>query len=367
MFYIWVLMEKDKVVQVWGFLREVLRGTRFVRVGEPEFVKDCEEFVLISVTINKESTKMILVVKPRGEPNTMLVSIQQLKGYIAKQQLLEGINRDKFYGIVGAPYISENSARICKENGMGCVDLAGNCFLKFNKVYIERTGYPNKNIEKRSLRSIFSPKASRILRVMLCNPKSTWIIQELSDEAKVSIGETFKVKKRLLELGYAVLENGKIKLNNPEQLLKKWSENYSFRKNTMNDYFTFGEPKEIEAKILRYCFEEKIKTDNKFTYAFTLFSGASLVAPYVRYSRVFMYVKDDIYPLVNKLEFKKVDSGANVTLLTPYDEGVFYGAEEINEMRVVSNIQLYLDLIGYKGRGEEAAEFLFKEKIKPQW
>lgn len=60
-------------------------------------------------------------------------------------------------------------------------------------------------------------------------------------------------------------------------------------------------------------------------------------------------------------------SGPNVTLLEPYDEGVLYGMQEIDGTNVVSDIQLYLDLKSYKGRGEEAAEFLYEQQLRKLW
>ena len=49
-------------------------------------------------------------------------------------------------------------------------------------------------------------------------------------------------------------------------------------------------------------------------------------------------------------------SGVDVTLLEPYDVGVFPGLREISGMNVVSDLQLYLDLKSYGARGEEAAQ-----------
>jgi hypothetical protein len=71
--------------------------------------------------------------------------------------------------------------------------------------------------------------------------------------------------------------------------------------------------------------------------------------------------------LVSPPDLKEVESGANVMLLGPYDEGVFYGTQVIDDIRIVSPIQIYLDLKSYKGGGEEAAEALLREAIKPEW
>jgi hypothetical protein len=34
---------------------------------------------------------------------------------------------------------------------------------------------------------------------------------------------------------------------------------------------------------------------------------------------------------------------------------------------VVSDVQLYLDLVGSKTRGDEAATFLLEQRLRPKW
>jgi hypothetical protein len=48
------------------------------------------------------------------------------------------------------------------------------------------------------------------------------------------------------------------------------------------------------------------------------------------------YVDDFQDELAVSLGLKEVTSGANVTLLEPYDAGVYYGAKDIDGVRVVS-------------------------------
>ena len=79
------------------------------------------------------------------------------------------------------------------------------------------------------------------------------------------------------------------------------------------------------------------------------------------------YVSTMLEDLVSLLNLKEVESGANIMLLAPYDEGVFYGTQVIDDIKIASSVQIYLDLRGYKGRGEEAAEVLLRDVIKPKW
>jgi len=79
------------------------------------------------------------------------------------------------------------------------------------------------------------------------------------------------------------------------------------------------------------------------------------------------YVGEGIDRLSQRLELKEVGSGANILLLEPYDEGVLYGCEEVDGLLVASPIQVYLDLKGFRGRGEEAAEALLEQVIMSKW
>jgi len=309
--------------------------------------------LLLELKIKDNLEKVLVEVKSLGEPRIIRAAIQQLREYLDRT---EGA-----YSMVAAPYISEDTARVCKHNGVGYIDLAGNLLLNFDEIYVERKNYPNPTIEKRRVRSIFSPKSSRIMRVMLSNPGRPWRVQELAREAKVSLGLASRIKDRLLDLEYALEKENGLTLSRPKELLTQWANNYSFRKNKVYDYFSFDELKELERKLSKYCETRSI------TYALTLFSGAALVAPFMRYTRGFAYVSKNVREVSDSLSLKEVSSGPNFSILEPYDAGVFYGSREIDNMRVVSDVQLYLDLVGFKGRGEESAEFLFEQRIKPQW
>ncbi|GAH48685.1 unnamed protein product, partial [marine sediment metagenome] len=45
-------------------------------------------------------------------------------------------NRKNYYGVFAATFISGESKQICRENGIGFIDLAGNCLFKFDNVYL---------------------------------------------------------------------------------------------------------------------------------------------------------------------------------------------------------------------------------------
>jgi hypothetical protein len=79
------------------------------------------------------------------------------------------------------------------------------------------------------------------------------------------------------------------------------------------------------------------------------------------------YIQHDIDALAAALEIKPVTSGFNVTLLVPYDDGVFFDSRDIEGSQVVSPVQVFLDLRSLRGRGEEAAQVLFERVIRKLW
>lgn len=350
------MREQEVLTRIKDELEQTLRDISFLQIGQSVLqapLTGGQVDLLVELKAKNSLLRVLVEVKSLGEPRVIRSAIQQLKEYMDRIE--------DTYAVVAAPYISDDTARLCKQNGVGYIDLAGNCFLNFDQVYIERKNYPNPAVEKRRVRSIFNPKSSRILRAMLNSPMRSWQVQELAKEANVSLGLASRVKERLLDLEYAREKDKTIVLSRPSELLEQWANNYSFRKNKVYDYFGFDEPKELERKLSRYC--EQRETP----YALTLFSGAALVAPFARYTRGFAYVGRGVKEVADSLGLKEVSSGPNFSILEPYDEGVFYGSREIDDMKVVSDIQLYLDLVGFKGRGEESAIFLLEQRIKTQW
>jgi len=260
-----------------------------------------------------------------------------------------------------APYISPQAAEICVKEGFGFADLAGNCLLSFDQVFISKEGRKNPLARKRDLRSLYSPKAERVLRVLLSVPGQWWKVQSLADTAGVSLGQSFNVKKLLADREWIETRPKGFRLTAPANLLAEWKENYDFRRSTVREYYTLRPIADIERTLAEDC------ERNKVAYALAGFSSAARYAPTVRYQRVMAYVLGDFSGVTRRLELKPVTSGANVNLISPYDEGVFYGAQLKDAAKVTSPVQTYLDLRQIKGRGEEAADFLMQQVIQPTW
>jgi hypothetical protein len=299
------------------------------------------------------SSQIIVEVKTSGQPRLAREAVNQLLRL-----------RSEFpdaYGVFVAPYVSPESAEICKKDGIGYLDLAGNCRLSFDQVFISREGFRNRFTQRRDLRSLYAPKATRVLRALLMSTAKWWKTQALADEVAVSIGQVANVKKNLRDREWVADGKEGFRLANPQALLREWAAHYTYRKNTVCDFYAMGETDHVEAAIAKACRELGIE------YAFTGFSAARRIAPVVRGQRAMAYVGTISEALLKRAGLKEVSSGANVSLLVPYDEGVFYMASEIDSMKTVCPVQLYLDLKSHKGRGDEAAEAVWQQEISKLW
>jgi hypothetical protein len=240
------------------------------------------------------------------------------------------------------------------------LDLAGNCLLSFETIYVHREGKPNSNIQRRELRSLYSPKAERILRVLLSRPQQGWKTETLAEAAQVSFGQVANVKKFLADREWLAQNGDGIRLKDPGTVLDEWATQYRFSRNQVMDFYSLSEVADCEYQLAEACQRQGIR------YALTAFSGAARLAPAVRYQRAVAYVDGDTNTLITSLGWKPVTSGANVSILVPYDEGVFFENREVGGTQLAAPVQIYLDLQNYRGRGQEAAQAI-RKVIEQSW
>lgn len=333
-------------------LKACLAGASFASVNALAQKTSGDGDLLVKVKTSAGSKYLIVKWKSSGQPRIVREAALMLARACQR--------RPSAYGVIVAPYISPKAAEICIEEGVGYVDFAGNRHLSFKGVYIEQSGKPNPSVVRREQRSLFSQKAARVLHVLFENPKKKWRIANLAKEAGVSLGQAFNVKKRLLDREIIVVDGDGIALKDPATLLGEWAVAYVSRKN-WSEYFTLKSPAEFEAELAKLCAGKDIP------YALMGFSAASRYAPAVRSNRAMAYVSGNVDKIAQELGLKAVTSGANVVLAFPSDEGVYYGLQEIDDMKIVSPLQAYLDLVGFRGRGDEAAQTILERKVRPTW
>lgn len=315
--------------------------------------------------IGRQTAELVVKFK-LGEGEHVLVievcSLGQPRQIRAAVTRLREIRREmeQAYPLAAAVYIGPQSARILRNNGLGYIDLSGNCSIAFGNVLIEKEGKRNVRPSTRPLRSLFAPRATRVVRVLLSEPQRAWRLEELSKAAGVSLGHSHNVVKHLADLAWVERDDRqRIRLMKPADLLESWCESYSYRENEITSYV-------MPEKVTRRFMAElaRVAAADGRRYAFTLHAGLALVAPHLRLPAVHCYLEGDVAPVVTALSLRPAtETEGTLHVLAPYDPGVFYGTLEKSGLKLTSLPQLYADLAGYERRGRELAEHLRREAM----
>jgi len=296
--------------------------------------------------------KWTLVVEEQrlGYPREVRSGVIQLECYL-RQMPQEGLR----YGVLLAPFISEESAKICAEAGIGYADLAGNARLSFGQIFIETRSPENPFREKRETRSIFAPRAARVLRVLLQGPLRPWKVTALAESAQVSLGWVSAVRQQLLAREWAAEKPGGLRVTKPSSVLDAWVKTDDWEKRTCTQEYSvlLSDPVELAEKL-----NQALRGEPPM---FTQWFAAWLRHPYTVPVVVTAYVKE--FPeetlIKEKLLGRRVSGGSGgLRLVLPKDEGVLYPSQSWRGFELVSDVQIYLDLLRGGLRGEEQAEEL---------
>lgn len=124
------------------------------------------------------------------------------------------------------------------------------------------------------IKTIFTDKASLILRKMLQDPGRKWNISAFTEEG-VSLGWASEMLTEMGKEGYIErVSKGYLSyslLRNPEKLIEDWTKWYRFSYNTIYNFYS--PEKDIEKRLICHF------KNNTIPYASTLFSAARRIAP----------------------------------------------------------------------------------------
>ncbi|CAN5526477.1 hypothetical protein BH18VER1_BH18VER1_09190 [soil metagenome] len=280
--------------------------------------------------------------------------------------------------VFAAPHISPRMAEVCEDHGWSWFDLAGNCKITVPTfLHIERHGNKPVHETPRPTANLSTPEAGRVLRALLVpeNAGLSWTQRYMEIHfgelpkpiPEPSLGLINKVVRYLREEAFIEESSGGgFRLRDPLKLLFAWRDAYRVERHERRGYFTLLKGKDLREALARLGLE----TGGQASYA--AFSAADFQAPHVRQPKTWLYVGEKEIPRFARLvDAKPVETGENLVVLIPDDDGVFYmgdgGTMGDNRMACTNAVQTYIDLWHAGGRGEEAAEALLEQRLKPQW
>jgi hypothetical protein len=278
--------------------------------------------------------------------------------------------------VLALPFVSPRMADLCKESGWSWFDLAGNCLIDVPGVLrLERIGNAPVHRPPKVGANLGTPEAGRVIRALLApeNAGRRWTQRDVrvlglppeSIQSPVSLGLVNKVARRLREEAFIEERpDGGFQVRDPLKLLFAWRDAYRFDRHEQRAYFTLLQGKRLHDALAR------LDPQTGGFSAYAAFSAAEFQAPHVRQAKVWVYVSaQEIFRLEETLEAKTVESGANLVVLVPNDDGVFYlcDAGTVGRMAATNAVQTYVDLYHCGSRGEEAAEAVLAQRLKPEW
>ncbi|MBL7646623.1 MAG: hypothetical protein JNK74_10580 [Candidatus Hydrogenedentes bacterium] len=238
----------------------------------------------------------------------------------------------------------------CRELKVAVFDLEGNVWLRVPGMYIERLRPSQEPRPEPSTGTVFTAKASRILRGFLKKCPDKWTQADIVRETGLSAGYVSTLAQRMIAQRYLRKFMGAFWLEDPDQLLQDWLAHYRFDRHVKHSFAISAGNYDEGAGKLKAALEAA-----GVPFAWTGWTGAHLRAPYATPSMYTAYVSEipkklaDVFP---------VERGGNVTLYVPQDAGVLQFTTETSLGPVVSDAQLYLDLCRMPGRAREQAEAL---------
>lgn len=305
--------------------------------------QDSKADMLLTARYKGKIYRFCIEVKRAGYPQYVREGIFHLEEYRKANPLC--------YPIIAVPRLGEQGKKICNKHKVGYIDFDGNMKITFGSIYIEIEGKRTKLPYLTQGQSLFSPKAVRVTKCLLYEPDRKWTQKDIAQKAQLSKGMISRLVKRMVETGYLIEEGKKLSLANFDDLLKAWLEEALNRREIKKCYYVWAQNPQ---RLMQTISNELARRDVQ--YAFTQEAGASLIAPFSSFDIVTIYIEGfDKFP-VNFLSASETNKGFNVVLLEAPGETIFKDAQEKDGMKVVDNLQLYVDLMKNPLRGSKQAE-----------
>lgn len=305
-------------------------------------------------------------VKKEMRPINVPSLAERIKGRIPKDAVFA----------LALPWVSTQMAELCQEHGWSWFDLAGNYRIDVpGLLRLSHWGNPPVHEPPRPKANLHTTAAAWVIRALL---HPDWMMQRWTQrslwehcksptakDSAISLGLVNKMVRHLVdEMLLEELGSCGFRVKDPVKLLFAWRDAYRFSQHERLSYFTLLHGKKLQDAL----FGLDVHAGGRAAYA--AFSAADFLAPHVRQPKTWLYLNCELLSSFERLlEAERVNSGENVVVLLPKDDGVFYLGENVGaeRMRTTSLVQTYVDLWHCGGRGQEAAEALLNQKLIPTW
>ncbi|MHC4204481.1 MAG: hypothetical protein ACYSTT_07500 [Planctomycetota bacterium] len=304
---------------------------------------------------NGPSFKAVAEIAPVSTPQNILKRARQLTDYFSKAK------ETKMVPLVIAPYIGAKQAKILADNGISWIDLSGNMSVRIpNRVYIERTGKPNRFPDTAPIKKIFQGTSSLVSRALLLQPEGFSSLYEMVNfinkrNATITLSTVSKVVKKLDEELLINRDKSLVAVADREKLLERLAQGYmnSMDRKAGKTYrYATDKPDAMFA-----AFNERLSID----YVACGFYAAQIKGLAVT-DKITIFVRSmesvNRAAVRNQIQITPDTEFGNVSITEAKDPGVWFNADCKITDSVVDDIELYLEMIADTPRGPKVAEQL---------
>lgn len=276
--------------------------------------------------------------------------------------LLKKADNASLMPLLIAPYVSPKQADALRETGVSWLDLSGNMVVRFqDQIYIERMGRPNRFPDTAPIKKIFQGTASLVARALLLEPAGFDSLSNLADfinrrGASIALSTVSKVLNSLEQDLLVSKEDSRIRVIDPPKLLSRLAEGYASSSwgqkcDGLCRFFLQNVDQALQ------CIYPMLGDD----YVFCRFYAAELKG-LATSTQTTMYVTDLNRITQASKTFPSVlvpdEEFGQLVVVEARDRTPWFNAETIDGVRVVDDIELYLEMTIDTPRGPQVADAL---------
>lgn len=271
------------------------------------------------------------------------------------------------------PRIDASRRAWLRERGINYADMTGALSLRLPGVRIELDGAATRqwgtSIPAERQVNPFAKKASLVLRRFFETPRASQSVTALARDTGIAVGWAWDVSEELFQRGYIAGTGDDLHLADAASALVHWCAAYTWKKSRRRTFVVPYTQRELELRLADAW------QSASMPWALTLLSGAKRRIGHVMHeSATYLYALPpspaDLTTALAAVHATGVEAPVPEThslcVLEPwYGRAAFIGVHTIDALPVVSDVQLFLDLVHYPVRGAEAAVHLLRSRIAP--
>lgn len=269
------------------------------------------------------------------------------------------IANEKSQTLLVVPRLTSALLDLCRKHRVSVVDLNGRTYLRARGLLIDRGPVPGRDFRfELEPRNVFVGKSVRIVRTLLTDPAKLWTQTEIVKRSGASSGLVSRITTHLLRQGLLRKTDARrFHLISSSLLLDAWAESDDFgRRVTTQRYSALsGNPVELATKLQ----SELTSEPEPMQLAFTQWVAAWLRHPYTEPPVISAYISRlPSRELAERIGLRPVSDAGRVWLHVPNDAGVFLEGQTVQNLPLVTDAQIYIDLLKTGLRGPDQAQAL---------